>query len=68
MRKLKRKKQTLTNGIGHILNKLAVHSFGYGAFLIDEDGNFADEFLDEEAECNKDIEAEEMSEQFFETL
>jgi len=47
---------------------VAVHSFGYGAILIDEDGNIIDDLLDEDADCNKDIEPEEKSEQSFETL
>jgi len=68
VKKLKRKSRTLTDSIGYILNRVAVHSFGYGAILIDDDGNIIDDLLDEDADCNKDIGPEEKSEQSFETL
>jgi len=33
--------------------------FGYGAILIDEDGNIIDDLLDEEADRNEDTEQKE---------
>ena len=42
-------KQTFSNYIGYILNRLAVHSFGHGAFLIDDNDDIIDDFLEDES-------------------